>query len=71
MDYTQMDLMVASSTTFVTYTLGAFWHFLGLIWPYLTGAVLSIAFVVGIWAFIRARVGGGGSILGGGKGRRR
>jgi uncharacterized membrane protein len=66
-----MDSMVASSTTFAVYTLGAFWHFLGLIWPILVGAVLSVAFVVGIWTFVKSKVGGGGSILGGGKRRGR
>jgi len=70
MDFTSMDAIVTSSTNMVTATVGAFFHFLELIWPTVLGVVLGIGILFGIYKLLISKIGGGGSLFGG-RGRRR
>lgn len=65
-----MDAIVTSSTGMITATVGAFFHFLELVWPIVIGLVLGVGILFAIWGFLKSKIGGGGSLIGGGRRRR-
>ena len=70
MDYTAMDAIVTSSTSMISATVEAFFHFLTSIWPILIGVVFGVGLLFGIYKFLASKIGSGGSLFGGGRRRR-